>query len=197
MREIYGKLLALTLLATLLAAAWGLIGEPYVDLWQDRVAQAERIARKQLALRQLIANGEGFDQQYRALSDSEGLNQAYLDEKNGALAEIKLRRIVEQIVTDNGASVIQVAIRKKPATAGAKPDAFSEPDADKSVKVQVVMRGSLDQIYSALQALENSRPLILVDNLEITHVKTRYQVARSTEPLDVYSASYDATAFIL
>ena len=100
MPNIYSKLLAMGILAALLTAAWLLLGEPYVDLWQDRIAQAERLQRKQLALRQLIGNREYFEQQYAALSDSEGLQQVFLDEKSGALADVKLQRVVKQIVED-------------------------------------------------------------------------------------------------
>jgi hypothetical protein len=59
------------------------------------------------------------------------------------------------------------------------------------------MQGSLEMIYSALHALENSRPLILVDNLQISYTKTRYRVASSNHVDTSYRASYDAIAFIL
>ena len=54
MPNLYRKLLATSILVVLLAGIWILLGKPYIDLWQDRIAQAERLQRKQLALRQLI-----------------------------------------------------------------------------------------------------------------------------------------------
>ena len=197
MPNIYRKLLAMAILAALLTGAWLLLGEPYRDLWQDRIAQAERLQRKQLALRQLIGNREYFEQQYAALNDSEGLRQVFLDEKSGALADIKLQTLVKQIVTDNGAKVIQVVIKKKKSARKPKSAESPETADDKAVTVQVMMQGSLEMIYSALQALENSRPLILVDNLEIAHVKARYRAAQAENSDTSYRASYDATAFIL
>ena len=113
MSNTQGKLLASSILAMLLAGVWFLMVEPYTELWQDRIAQAERLQRKQLALRQLIGNRENFEQQYRALNDSEGLEQVFLDEKSGALADVKLQRVVKQIVEDSGAKTIQAAIKKK------------------------------------------------------------------------------------
>jgi hypothetical protein len=197
MPAIYRKLLATGILLVLLTGTWVLLGEPYVDLWQDRIIQAERLQRKQLALRQLIENRQMFEQQLEALSDSEGLQQVFLDEKTGALADVKLQRIVKQIVADSGAKVIQAVIRKKKAAQKTKPAAFTETEEDKSVTVQVIMQGSLEMVYSALQALENSRPLILIGNLEIAHIKSRYRAAQSEDSDTSYRASYDATAFIL
>ena len=197
MPNIYSKLLAMGILAALLAAAWLLLGGPYVDLWQDRIAQAERLQRKQLALRQLIGNREFFEHQYTALSDSERLQQVFLDEKSGALADVKLQRVVKQIITDSGAKVIQAVIEKKKSARNSKSARDAEAVDDKSVTIQVTMQGSLQMIYSALQALENSRPLILVENLQIAHVKARYRAAQSEDSDTSYRASYDATAFIL
>ncbi len=191
------KLLAASILAMLLATAWFLLLEPYAELWQDRIAQAERLQRKQLALRQLIGNRDQFEQQYAALSDSEGLQQVFLDEKSGALADAKLQRIVKQIVEDSGAKVIQAVIKNNKPAGQNRAAAFPETAEDKSVTVQVMMQGSLEMIYSALQALENSRPLILVDNLQIAHVRARYRAAEAASSDTSYRASYDATAFIL
>lgn len=198
MPNIHRKLLAVSILLALLMATWVLLGKPYVDLWQERIAQAERLQRKQLALRQLIDNRENFEQQYAALSDSNGLQQVFLDEKSGALADVKLQGIVKQIVTDSGARLVQAVIKqtRAPRNGQQARDARENPE-DKSVTVQVMMQGSLEMIYSALQALENSRPLILVDNLQIAHVRARYRAAEAESSDTSYRASYDATAFIL
>ena len=193
----YRKSLALGILLLLLATGWILLGDPYVDLWQDRIAQAERLERKQRALMQLIGDRETYELQYRELSDSSGLQQVFLDEKSGALADIKLQGIVKQIVSDSGARLIQAVINKTGSTRNSKSRANSETKEDKRVTVQVTMEGSLEMIYSALRALENNRPLILVDNLEIVHVKARYRVAHSSGADTSYRASYNATSFIL
>jgi len=197
MSNTHSKLLATGILAIILAGVWFLLVEPYADLWQDRIAQAERLQRKQLALRQLIGNREKFEQQYHALSDSEELKQIFLDEKSGALADVKLQRVVKQIVDQSGAKMIQAAIKKKKPARKSNSGAVSETAENKMVTVNVMMQGSLEMIYSALQALENSRPLILVDNLEIIHVEARHSRNRPPGPDTSYRASYDARAFIL
>jgi hypothetical protein len=197
MSESYRKSLALGILILLLAGGWFLLGEPYVGLWQDRIAQAERLERKQRSLIQLISDREHYERQYSALSDSAALQQVFLDEKSGALADVKLQGIVKQIVTASGASLIQATIKKTRGNRDSKSRADGETKEDKAVTVQVVMQGSLEMIYSALRALENNRPLILVDNLEIIHMKARYRVAQSGDVDTSYRASYDATSFIL
>jgi hypothetical protein len=196
MSERYAKPLALTILITLIAAAWFTLGEPYLDMWQDRIAQAERLERKQQALMRLIRERDYYEQQYRAISDSDGLQRVFLENKSGSIADVKLQGIVKQIVDDSGGKLIQAVIRKKRrASSQSRPD--TEIEQDKSVTVQVTMQGSLEMIYSALHALENSRPLILVDNLQISYTKTRYRVASSNHVDTSYRASYDAIAFIL
>ena len=197
MPNLYAKLLAMGILAALLTGAWLLLGEPYIDLWQDRIAQAERLQRKQLALTQLIGKRETFEQQYATLSDSERLQQVFLDEKSGALTDVKLQGIIKQIVIDSGATLVQAVIEKRKPARNAKSAGNAEAVDDRSVTVKVMMQGSLQMIYSALQALENSRPLILVDNLEIAHVRARYRAAQAENSDTSYRASYDATAFIL
>ena len=192
----YAKPLALAILITLIAGAWFALGEPYVDLWQDRIAQAERLERKQQALIRLIRDREYYEQQYKALSDSDGLQRVFLENKSGSLADVKLQGIVKQIVTDSGGKLIQAVIKKNQrGSSKSRPEA--EIEQDKSVTVQVTMQGSLEMIYSALHALENSRPLILVDNLQISYTRTRYRVASSNHVDTSYRASYDAIAFIL
>jgi len=193
----YRKSLALAILFLLLAGSWFLLGEPYVDLWQNRIAQAERLERKQRTLIQLIGDRERYVQKYLALSDSAGLQRVFLDEKSGALADVKLQRIVKQIVNDSGATLIQAVIKKTRPARNAKSEAESDTKKDRIVTIQVMMQGSLEMIYSALRALENNRPIILVDNLEVIHVKARYRVAQSSDVDTSYRASYDATAFIL
>ena len=155
------------------------------------------LALAQSGIQQLIGKQQNFEQHYATLSDSDGLQQVFLDEKSGALADIKLQTMVKQIVTDSGAKVIQAVIKKKKPGRKAKAAKFPETVDDKAVTVQIMMQGSLEMIYSALQALENSRPLILVDNLEIAHIKARYRAAQAEDSDTSYRASYDATAFIL
>ena len=190
----YSKLAAVGILALLLLGGWVLLAEPYIDLWQDRFAQAERLQRKQNALRALIGQREHFEQQHRALGESEALRAVFLDDKPGALADAKLQRIVREIVEQAGGRVLQVAIAKIPGAG--RPDSSGETRGDRKVTVSVMMQGSIESIYNMLHELETGRPLVLVSNLEITHVKSRYPIEQSASDTS-YRAKYDATAFIL
>lgn len=193
---IYSKLAAIGILLLLTASSWFLLGEPYLDTWQDKILQAERLQRKIDSLRLLIGDRERYDQQLLTLSNSEALQHVFLDDKSGALAEVKLQRIVRQIVSNSGARVIQATIINNKSNTDARDKSGSESRENKTVTIKVLMQGSIKSIYSALHELENNRPLILVDNLEIVFKKSRYQVAGSTNP-SIYAARYDATAFIL
>jgi hypothetical protein len=194
MNPAYSKLAAVGILLFLLLGAWILLAEPYIDLWQDRVTQAERLQRKQNALRALIDQRERFEQRYEALNQSESLRAVFLDDKPGALADAKLQRIVREVVEQAGGRVLQIAIAK--TRHANRSNSSGETKFEKKVTVSVMMQGSIESIYKMLHGLENGRPLVLVSNLEVTHVKSRYPVEQSVSDSS-YRAKYDATAFIL
>jgi len=194
MSNSYSKLAAIGILLFMLFSAWFLLGEPYLNLWQDRIAQAERLQRKHNAFSLLIGDKDRYDQQYQAVSNSPELQEIFLNDKTGALAEAKLQRIVKHIVGKSGARLLQAVIVN--GKSKKQSDRSKESRDDKTVTVKVLMQGSIKAIYTVLQELENSRPLILVSNLDISFTKSRYQVSGSANKSS-YRASYDATAFIL
>lgn len=190
----YSKLSAIGILLLLILCTWVVLAEPYIDLWQDRFAQAERLQRKQDALRQLIGQREHFEQHHRALVDSSALQAVFLDDKAGALADARLQRLVGDIVTRTGGRVLQAVIARNRVTQASKDSA--ETGDDKTVTIKVMMQGSIESIYTMLHELENSRPLIMVSNFEVSHIKSRYPVSQTASD-NSYKAQYDATAFIL
>ena len=193
MSNTYSKLAALAILVFVLACAWWVAGDPYVDLWQDRIAKAEGLQRKQYKLRQLIRDRDAYEQQYRTVTNSRALQEVFLDDKGGALADAKLQRIVKQAVSDSGAKLMQAVIAYSRAR---KQNDSGEMENDKAVTINVLVQGSMESIYTMLQALENSRPLIVVGNLRIIHQKSRYPVSPLASATS-YRVNYDATAFIL
>jgi len=194
MSNIYSKLAAIGILLLVLATLWFTGGEPYVDLWQDRVAKAERLQRKQNSLRYLIQDRGHYEQQYRAVTGSKSLQEAFLDETSGALADARLQRIVKQAISDSGGKLLQAVIAK--TRPGSKKNANGETQTRKTVTIKVLVQGSIESIYAMLQALENNRPVIVINNLQITHQKSRYPVSPLASATS-YRTSYDATAFIL
>jgi len=194
MSNTLNKLAAVAILAFVVAIAWLVVLEPYAELWQDKIAKAERFQRKLDALQQLLRDREQHEQQYQAISTSETLQALFLDDNNGALADAKLLRIVKQTVSDSGGEILQAVITRTKPPNSKKNSTESEPE--KSVTVKVLMQGSIASIYTMLQNLESNRPLIVVKNLQIEHIKSRYPVSLEVSATS-YRASYDAVAFIL
>lgn len=194
MTKTYSKLAAMGILLCLLLIAWILLVKPYLALWDDRIAIAERLHKKQATLATLINNQQNFQQQLAAISNNSSLENLYLDTKSGALADIKLQRIVKQHITQNGGTVLQAAIKQRGQKSAKGSDDFKLDE--KSVTVTILMQGSIKTIYTTLQKLENSRPFIVVTDLQISHNQSRYQNANS-ENASYYRARYEATAFIL
>jgi hypothetical protein len=194
MNKTYSKLAAIGILLCLLFFAWTLLARPYLALWDDRVAVAERLHKKQATLASLINNQQHLQQQLAAITNNKTLEDLYLDKKAGALADIKLQRIVKEHITQNGGTVLQATIKQPGKASPKESDDFKS--GEKAVTISVLMRGSIKNIYSILQKLENSRPFIVVTDLQISQNQSRYQNANSGSASD-YRARYEATAFIL
>jgi general secretion pathway protein M len=194
MSNTYSKLAASGILLFGLATLWFIAGDPYVDLWQDRIAKAERLQRKQNSLRQLIHDRPGYEQQYRAVSGSKSRQAVFLDDSSGALADARLQRIIKQAASDSGVKLLQAVIAN--TRSASKKDAGGETEVNKAVTIKVLVQGSIESIYSMLRTLDNGRPVVVIANLQVTHQKSR----RPLSPLasaTSYNASYDATAFTL
>jgi len=187
----YTKLAANGILMLVLFIAWILLVMPYLDLWQDRISDIEILQKKHASLSLMIANREMYGQQYRTITDSRGLQEIFLNNKTGALADVKLQRIIKQAVASSGAKLLQSIIASRKVERNH--NRSTEVEASKSVTVNIRMQGSIKSIYSALHQLENSRPFILISNLEIIDSRSRYRTAATAEG----TARYDATAFTL
>ena len=188
------KLTACGILLILVYLLWQLMVMPYYDLWQEKIGEIEFLKQHQSRLEILIDDSDQIKARAQQLSQSKSLNDLFLADKTGALSDAKFQRIVRQIVGENNGRVIQIVVANAAADRG-ESASIESPELD-SITVRVVMQGNISAIYATLHKLENSRPLIILSNLDISHNKSRYQA--STSPLDtVYTASYDATAFIL
>ena len=51
----------------------------YLDLWQDRINGIEILHKKHASLSLMIANREIYEQQYRTITDSRGLQEIFLN----------------------------------------------------------------------------------------------------------------------
>lgn len=188
------KLIALAILIFVLYGLWLLVAKPYLGLWQDKFGDVEMLQKKHAVLSLLVKNKTKFEQQYQKINNNQALRELFLNNKSGALADVKLQRIVKQIIVSSGGKPIQILIQNSQFRT--KNNQPSEVQDDKAVTVKVLMQGSMKAIYGTLHQLENSRPLKLVSDLEISQNNARYQITQSGNS-SYYKARYDVTAFIL
>ena len=190
----YSKLAAMGILVFVLYMGWILLASPYLGLWEDRIRGVEILQKQLASLNLIIDDKDKLNQQFSAINNSQSLKEVFLSSKTGALADVKFQRIIKQIATRNGNKLIRSLIETRKSRT--KNKLSTELDSIQSVTVKVVMQGNIKAIYSALHELENSRPLILVSNFEISHNQSRYKITGAATS-SLYMASYDATAFIL
>ena len=106
MEKTYSKLAAIGILIFGLYIAWLLLVIPYMDTWQDRIRGVEIIQGKHIRLTQMVNNKDVIDRQYQVISNSRGLSEIFLNNKTGALADVKLQRIIKQVVGKSGGKLI-------------------------------------------------------------------------------------------
>ena len=193
MTKYYSKIAAIGILLILLYMAWMVLARPYIELWDERIRTAQLLHKKQASLSSLIDNRSTLEQQFRAISNNRGLREVFLDQKSGALADVKLQRILKHIITNSGGRILQSQIKQLKPSANKNP--ASRHIEEKSVTVKILMQGSIQTIYKVLATLENNRPLIVVSDLEISLQQSRYQTAVPSDNAN-YRAMYDATAYI-
>lgn len=193
MTDRYNKILAIAILSFVILLAWLLFIKPYFAIWEERIGKAEILHKKHISLMAMIENRDLINQQYRSISNNRGLREVFLDIKSGPLADIKLQGIIKRAISESGGRVVQSLLQTKQKAAKNSPSATGD---DKSVTVEVLMEGSIDSIYSTLHRLENSRPLIVISHLEISHNQARYRGINQTSD-GYYRAKYNVTAFIL
>ncbi|MBT3205042.1 MAG: hypothetical protein HOM14_19880 [Gammaproteobacteria bacterium] len=193
------KLSAIGILMLLLLMVWVLLIKPYLSQWDSKIRSAERMQNKQAALIALIQDKELLQQQFRKISNNPGLSEVFLDKKSGALADVKLQRIIKQLVQKSGAQLIQSQLKTaktKLKTKTRLKKTSRKPADDKSVTVKVLLQGDIRSIYSMLQQLENYRPLIVLSDMQISLPQSRYQPKKLSNTA-YYRAMFNATAFIL
>lgn len=150
------RILAIGILLLVLILLFSLVVGPLVNRF---ISDGETIDDLELQLaryQSLAAELESSQQQLQALQAENPAQDLYLPEQKAALASARLQQHLNRLLDQNGGQVISTQdlplSRDEPLT---------------GVGIQVQIRAEIAQLVKLLYGLENSKPLLFVDELEI------------------------------
>lgn len=175
------KLLAIGLLLALLLLAWLIVIRPYVNYFAEQYYSIERANHKLIALNYLIKKEEDINTLYRSIKNNRSLERVYLGKAGGVVAEAKLQGIVRRLIEKNQSNMIQSSLISY------------NSDDKKAVTIKVTMRGSIESAYKIFYELENSRPVMIINNIELTRMSKGYSRNVKNEWLN---SVFEITAYV-
>jgi len=178
-RKNINKIAAVTLLIMMLWLIWQLLISPYAEFLHRQYIEFERSQRKVIALNELLINKETINSKYRAMKNNRSLEKVHLGQNNGVLAEAKLQGVIKRIIIKNKSTLIMSSLSK------------GNVGNEKIIKIKVSMRGSIESVYKIFHQLENGWPVMVMDNVELRQVNSRYSTNKN-----ILDAVFEVSAFV-
>lgn len=141
----------------------------------------DKSAHKIRVLNDLITNKDQINSIYRAMMNNRSLERVYLGRSGGVIAEAKLQGIVRKIIEKNNSNLIQTS----------KINTLQENK--NKITLKVSMRGSIGSAYKIFYQLENSWPVMTINNLELQRITTGYN--KNEKKISLNSV-FEITAYV-
>ena len=175
------KILALGILMALLFMAWLIVVRPYIHYFAEQYYSINRAKHKLSALKALINNDDEINTLYRSIRNNRSLERVYLGKSSGVIAEAKLQGILRRLVENNNSTLVQSSLIS------------DKNNEKKAVTIKVTMRGSIESAYKIFYQLENSRPVMVINNVELTRMSNSYSRSGYSELLN---SVFEITAYV-
>lgn len=175
------KILALGILIVMLFIAWLIIFRPYINYFAGQYYLIDRANHKLNVLNALIKNEKEINTLYRSIKNNRSLERVYLGKGGGVISEAKLQGMVRRLIENNNSNLIQSSL-------------VNHKSSDqKTVTIKVTMRGSVESAYKIFYQLENSRPVMVLNNIELTRMSNGYS---RTGYSDFLNSVFEITAYV-
>lgn len=154
-----GRLVAVLLLLTGLAAAWLHVVEPTIAAYaevDDRLLETRQLIEhfERLAVRAPV-----YDDRLEALERHQRTQGYYLAGDTDALAAASLQERLRRAIEDNGGSLRSL-----------QPLSGTDEAGFRRITVRALMTGTTEALVRTLQDIEAGAPVLFVDNLQIRGV---------------------------
>ncbi len=171
------RTLAIALFALIIALVLSFIIMPYAQLVGSKVDRVTLLQERLGRYQQLLATAPDIEANMARLSAAEADNNIFLQGNKAAIASANLREHVDSTVRNAGGLLVRSQEHEAPPLASTTP-----------VGLQLNINGEIRHLVSLLHALEESRPLLLIDEFELASTAARTGITRSQRRAKASSA---------
>ncbi|MDH5179739.1 MAG: type II secretion system protein GspM [Gammaproteobacteria bacterium] len=179
--ERYSKPVAIGILLLVIMFVWLIVVLPYHSSIMEKYRDIERLQRKLSTLQNLEQSKDKIAGQYRSIMNNRSLDAIYINKGNGVIAGARLQGMVRRLVEKHGSVLTQSSIKKE------------SEEKTGSITLHVAMTGSVESTYKIFHEIENSMPVMIVANVNLSGTQAAYRHSASKNML---TASFEVTAYV-
>ncbi|EKE75970.1 type II secretion system protein GspM [Gallaecimonas xiamenensis] len=151
------RLLALLLLLLLLWLGYSLLLAPWLARWQQDGSELERLQNQIEHISRLAGEEDQLKAQLESLRQRNPADGLFLPETKAPLAAARLQRLLTKAVEAGSGQLVSTQTLTT-----------TEQGGQPKVTLAVVLKGETGDLVALLHQLEQSRPLLFVDNLTVS-----------------------------
>lgn len=182
------RLAALALLVVVLGGVFLLIDKLFIGPYRNYDAEVDRLQSRLQTLNRMLTTREDLEAKIRQIRQDPSINIYALKQTSPTLAATDLQQRVKEAVESNGGELISTQILP-----------VVEEEGFVQVIISIRMNGDTEIMYKVLHDLESEKPLIFIDNLQITARTVRQRRrSRDTPPETTVqlTAQFDLAGYI-
>ena len=180
MPPLLSRLAALGLLAAAIWFAMALVVVPRLEAYRRNDAAIQESLRQTTVFQRIAQSRGALEAQIDEAVARRASSSLYLPGDTDALAAAGLQELIGAVIEDHGGTVS--AIQTLPV---------ADEGALRRIAVRVQFQATTEELFRSIYAIEASRPLVFVDNVDI---RDRTRRTRSRRDRDGRTALTDAAA---
>ncbi len=178
--------LALGLLIFILLLLTVVLFVPLISQGLDYQEQKQELLFRLRRMQQIAANKERVAEQAERLQRQFNQQHFFSQHETTALASAELQKFIKNTITDAGGQLTSTQVMP-----------IRETDGLTGIMVKVRMTGDIAVLREVLHQIETSKPVKLIRQLEIRHVRgKRNRKTRKIEPSNELNVNFQVVAFM-
>lgn len=182
------RLLAVALLVVVLAVLYWLIDDLLISRYRNYEAEIDRLQSRLQTLQRMLATREDLETKLRQIRQDQSINLYALKQASPTLAATDLQQRVETVVESAGGDLISTQILP-----------VADEEGFARVAISIRMNGDTEVLQKVLYELESNKPLVFIDNLQITARTIRQRRRSRDKPPETtvqLTAQFDLAGYI-
>jgi general secretion pathway protein M len=182
------RFVALALLVVVVGGVFWLINDLLISRYRDYGAEIDRLQSRLQTLNRMLATRGDLEAKITQIRQDPSMNIYALKQASPTIAATDLQQRVKEAVESNGGELISTQILP-----------VVEEEGFVQVIISIRMNGDTEIMQKVLHDLESEKPLIFIDNLQITARTVRQRRrSRDTPPETTVqlTAQFDLAGYI-